>query len=78
MDRPYFRRHLKLVRSIVSVLARRFRSRAVLQVKKPRPRRLHVLRRQRPSRPRLFTLGRIALSLALLLMAALSGHDDLG
>jgi hypothetical protein len=51
---------LKLVRSIVAVLARRFRSRAVLELENLALRhQLHVLRRQRPGRPRLFTLDRL-------------------
>jgi len=51
---------LTLVRSIVSVLARRFRSRAVLQLENLALRhQLHVLRRQRPGRPRLFTIDRL-------------------
>src|ERR1700693_1497212 len=51
---------LKLVRSIVSVLARRFRSRAVLQLENLALRhQLHVLRRQRPGRLRLFTIDRL-------------------
>ena len=51
---------LKLVRSIVSVFARRFRSRAVLQLENLALRhQLHVLRRQRPGRPRLFTIDRL-------------------
>jgi putative transposase len=51
---------LKLVRSIVSVLARRFRSRAVLQLENLALRhQLHVLRRQRPGRPRLLTIDRL-------------------
>jgi hypothetical protein len=51
---------LKLVRSIVSVLAHRFRSRAVLQLENLALRhQLHVLRRQRPGRPRLFTIDRL-------------------
>jgi hypothetical protein len=51
---------LKLVRSIVSVLARRFRSRAVLELENFALRhQLQVLRRQRPGRPRLFTIGRL-------------------
>jgi hypothetical protein len=42
----------KLMRSIVSVLARRFRSRAVLELENLALRhQLHVLRRQRPGRP---------------------------
>src|SRR6202045_5170776 len=51
---------LKLVRSIVSVFARRFRSRVVLQLENLALRhQLHVLRRQRPGRPRLFTIDRL-------------------
>jgi hypothetical protein len=51
---------LKLVRSIVSVLARRFRSRAVLELENLALRhQLHVLRRERPGRPRLFRLDRL-------------------
>jgi hypothetical protein len=51
---------LKLVRSIVPVIARRFRSRAILDLENLALRhRLHVLRRQRPGRPRLFTIDRL-------------------
>ena len=51
---------LKHVRSIVSVIARRFRSRAVLELENLALRhQLHVLRRQRPGRPRLFTIDRL-------------------
>ena len=50
---------LKLVRSIVSVLARRFRSRAVLELENLALRQLHVLRRQRPGRPRLIAIDRL-------------------
>jgi hypothetical protein len=47
----------KLVRSIVSVVVRRFHSRAVLQLENLALRhQLHVLRRQRPGRPRLLTM----------------------
>jgi hypothetical protein len=50
---------LKL-RSIVSMLARRFRSRAVLELENLALRyQLHVLRRQRPGRPRLFAIDRL-------------------
>ena len=43
---------LKLVHSIVSVIARRFRNRAVLELENLALRhQLHVLRRQRPGRP---------------------------
>jgi transposase InsO family protein len=51
---------LKHVRSIVAVLARRFRGRAVLELENLALRhQLHVLRRQRPGRPRLFTIDRL-------------------
>jgi hypothetical protein len=47
----------KPMRSIVAVLGRRFRSRAVLQLENLALRhQLHVLRRQRPGRLRLFTI----------------------
>ena len=50
----------ELMRSIVSILARRFRSRAVLQLENLALRhQLYVLRRQRPGRPRLFTIDRL-------------------
>jgi putative transposase len=51
---------LEHVRSIVAVLARRFRRRAVLELENLALRhQLHVLRRQRPGRPRLFTIDRL-------------------
>ena len=51
---------LKLVRSIVSVFVRRFRRRAVVELENLALRhQLHVLRRQRPGRPRLFTIDRL-------------------
>ena len=51
---------LKHVRSIVAALARRFRSRAVLELENLALRhQLHVLRRQRPGRLRLFTIDRL-------------------
>jgi hypothetical protein len=51
---------LKLVRSIVSVLARRFRNRGVLELENLALRhQLHVLRRQRPGRPRLLPIDRL-------------------
>ena len=51
---------LKLVRSIVSMLARRFRSRAILELENLALRhQLRVLRRQRPGRPRLFAIDRL-------------------
>jgi transposase InsO family protein len=47
-------------RSIVSMLARRFRSRAVVELENLALRhQLHVLRRQRPGRLRLFTFDRV-------------------
>jgi hypothetical protein len=70
---------LKLVRSIVSVLARRFRSRVVLELENLALRhQLHVLRRQRPGRPRLFANRPLALGLVLPIAAALSGRDGGG
>ena len=51
---------LKLVNSIVSMLARRFRSRAVVELENLALRhQLHVLRRQQPGRPRLFAVDRL-------------------
>src|SRR5260370_41171345 len=51
---------LTLWRLIVSVLVRRFRSRAVLELDNLALRhQLHVLRRQRPGRPRLFVIDRL-------------------
>ena len=51
---------LKLARSIVSVLARRFRSRATLELENLALRhQLRVLRRQRPGRPWLFAVDRL-------------------
>jgi putative transposase len=51
---------LKLKRSIVSRLAHRFRSRAVVELENLALRhQLHVLRRQRPGRLRLFTYDRL-------------------
>jgi hypothetical protein len=50
----------KAVRSIVSVVARRLRSRAVVELENLALRhQLHVLRRQRPGRPRLFAIDRL-------------------
>ncbi len=50
----------KLVGSILSVVARRFRSRAVVELETLALRhQLHVLRRQRPGRPRLFAIDRL-------------------
>jgi len=51
---------LTLLRFIGSVLVRRFRSRAVLELENLALRhQLHVLRRQRPGRPRLFVIDRL-------------------
>src|SRR5277367_6837770 len=51
---------LKLVRSIVARLVRRFRGRAVVELENLALRhQLHVLRRQRPGRLRLFTFDRL-------------------
>jgi hypothetical protein len=51
---------LKHVHSIVSAIARRFRSRAVLELENlALHHQLHVLRRQRPGRPRLFAIDRL-------------------
>src|ERR1700680_5168887 len=50
---------LQQVRSTISIVARRFRSRAVLELENLALRhQLHVLRRQRPGRLRLFTFDR--------------------
>src|SRR6266851_3513101 len=69
---------LTLLRFIVSVLVRRFRRRAVLELENLALRRqLHVLRRQRPGRPRLFVIDRL-LWVWLYRVAALSGGDGLG
>src|ERR1700680_5209697 len=51
---------LKHVHTIVAAIARRFRGRAVLKLENLALRhQLHVLRRQRPGRPRLFTIDRL-------------------
>jgi len=51
---------LRLVPFIVSVLARRFRRRVVLELEVLALRhQLHVLRRERPGRPRLFAIDRL-------------------
>src|SRR6202158_989883 len=51
---------LKDARSVVAAIAHRFRSRAVLELENLALRhQLHVLRRQRPDRPRLFTIDRL-------------------
>ena len=51
---------VKHVRSIVAAIARRFRSRAVLELENLALRhQLHVLRRQRPGRPRLIAIDRL-------------------
>src|SRR5271157_3833723 len=51
---------LKHARSIVAAIARRFRSRAILELENLALRhQLHVLRRQRPGRPRLCAIDRL-------------------
>jgi putative transposase len=51
---------LKHVRSVIAVLARRFRRRVALELENLALRhQLHVLRRQRPGRARLFTIDRL-------------------
>ena len=50
---------LEHARFIVAAIARRFRSRAVLELENLARHQLHVLRRQRPGRPRLFTIDRL-------------------
>jgi hypothetical protein len=51
---------LKLERTVISVVARRFRSRAVVELENlALHHQLHVLRRQRPGRPRLFAIDRL-------------------
>jgi hypothetical protein len=70
---------LKHVHSIVAAVARRFRSRAVLELENLALRhQLHVLRRQRPGRPRLFTIDRLLWVWLYRFVAALSGHDGVG
>jgi transposase InsO family protein len=51
---------LELERSVISVVARRLRSRASVELENLALRhQLHVLRRQRPGRPRLFAIDRL-------------------
>ena len=51
---------LTLLRFIVSVLVHRFRGREVIELENLALRhQLHVLRRQRPGRPRLFAIDRL-------------------
>jgi hypothetical protein len=51
---------LTLLRFIVSVLVRRFRSRAVLELENLAPRhQLHILRLRRPGRLRLLAIDRL-------------------
>jgi putative transposase len=51
---------LEHARSIVAAIGRRFRSRSVLELENlALCHQLHVLRRQRPGRPRLFTIDRL-------------------
>src|SRR5260370_24851436 len=57
---------LTLLRFVVSVLVRRFRSRAVLDLENLALRhQLQVLRRQRPGRPQLFAIDRLLVLSAL-------------
>src|SRR6202165_4656307 len=70
---------LKHVRSIVVAIARRLRSGAVLELENLALRhQLHVLRRQRPGRPRLFTIDRLLWVWLHPDLAALSGRDGVG
>jgi hypothetical protein len=51
---------LELERSVISVVARRLRSRAAVELENLALRhQLHVLRRQRPGRPPLFAIDRL-------------------
>src|SRR5271169_469241 len=51
---------LKHVRFVVAILTRRFRSRAVVELKNLALRhQLHILRRERPSRPHLIAIDRL-------------------
>src|SRR5271167_3543897 len=60
MDRRSVAGMLKLMPSIVSMLARRFRNRAVVELENLALRhQLQVLRRQRPGRPWLFMIDRL-------------------
>jgi hypothetical protein len=69
---------LKHLNSIVTAIDGRFRSRAVRELEDLALRhQLHVLRRQRPGRPRLMTSDRL-LCLALPIMAALPGDYGVG
>ena len=57
MDRRSVAGMFKLVHAVISAVARRFRSRAVVELENLALRhQLQVLRRQRPGRPRLFAL----------------------
>ena len=72
---------LTLVRSIVSRFGCRFRSRAVVELENLALRhQLHVLRRQRPGRPRLFAIDRLLWVWMYRIpnMAALPGRDGVG
>lgn len=68
-----------LKRSIVSRLARGFRSRAVVELENLALRQqLHVLRRQRPGRLRLFAIDRLLWVLLYRLWPRLFGDDRVG
>ncbi len=75
---------LKLVRCVFLVVAHRWRSRVVVELENLALRhQLHVLRRQRPGRPRLFAIDRWLWVWLYRIwprsnMAALSGHDGVG
>jgi len=67
------------VRSIVAVVARRFRRRVFLELENLALRhQLHVLRRLRPGRLRLITIDRLLWAWLYPIVAALSGHDGVG
>jgi hypothetical protein len=70
---------LKLKRSIVSRLAHPFRNRAVVELENLALRhQLHVLRRKRPGRLRLFTFDRMLWVLLYSIVAALFEDDGVG
>src|ERR1700730_7377600 len=70
---------LKHVRSMVAAIARRFRSRAVLELEVLALRhQLHVLRRQRPGRPRLIAIDRLLWVWLYRLWPRFCGFDGFG
>ena len=70
---------LRLVRFIVSVLARRFRRRVVLELEVLALRhQLHVLRRERPGQAAAVCDRSLVLGLPLPIVAALSGSTGVG